>query len=66
MCQHEEQASEGDGRRLAVAAVKSKPSRAPIRHKSLRYKAEPVGLTSLWSVVSSVNVKVFEDDVLLG
>ena len=34
--------------------------------KSLCYKAEPVGFTSRWSVVSSVNWKVFEDDVLLG
>ncbi len=31
-----------------------------------RAKAEPVGFTSLWSVVSSVNVKVFESEVLLG
>ncbi len=34
--------------------------------KASCYKAEPGGFTSLRSVVSSVNVKVFEDDVLLG
>ncbi len=40
--------------------------RLAVPRKSLCYQAEPVGFTSLWSVVSSVNVKVFEDDVLLG
>ena len=32
----------------------------------MNYGTEGVGFTSLWSVVSSVDVKVFEDYALLG
>jgi len=49
-----------------VRTERSRGKGGAVRGYALCYEAEPVGLTSLWSVVSSVNVKVFEDEVLLG
>ncbi len=49
---------------MRAGSIDSSPAQAAAHpRKSLCYKTEPVGFTSLRSVVSSVDVKVFEDEL---